>query len=388
MDNHKTDKIKIHFNVPAKVGNEMRYIEEVITNKKLSGEGPFNKKCAEFLKRRLNAKKVLMTPSCTHALEMAAILLRLKEGDEVIMPSYTFSSTATSVCIRGARPVFIDIREDTLNMDEALIEKAITPRTKAIFVMHYAGVGCRMDLIMEIARKYNLFVVEDAAQAIDAKIGGRYLGGIGHLGCFSFHETKNCVCGEGGALVINDERVLERAEIIREKGTNREKFFRGEVDKYTWVDIGSSYLLSELCAAYLYAQFENIDKITLRRKEVYTRYNVSLKALEDNGRFRLPILPEDCDTNYHIFFLLLPDEKTRNDLMDYLKSNGILAVFHYLPLHLSLMGTGMGYKKGDLSITEDLSSRVLRLPLYHDLTLEDQEYVISRIKEFFNENKG
>lgn len=379
--------MKIHFNVPAKVGNEIKYIEEAISNRKLSGEGAFNKRCAELLRKKLNAKKALITPSCTHALEMAAILIGLKEGDEVIMPSYTFSSTATSVCLRGARPVFVDIREDNLNINESLIERSITPKTKAIFVVHYAGIGCSMERIMEIAKKHNLFVVEDAAHAIDAKFKGKYLGGIGHLGCFSFHETKNCVCGEGGALIINDIRFVERAEIIREKGTNREKFFRGEVDKYTWVDIGSSYLLSELSAAYLYSQLENMKKITGRRKERWVRYNKNLKHLEKEGKFRLPTIPKECTPNYHIFFLLLSDEDTRDKLMDYLKSKGILAIFHYLPLHLSPMGRKMGYKNGDLPITEELSGRILRLPLYYDLTAGDQDFIISNIKEFFSNKK-
>lgn len=375
--------IKIPFNLPARVGKEKEYIEEVLEKRKLSGDGEFTRKCSEIMEKTFNAKKVLLTTSCTHALEMAAMLSGLSAGDEVIVPSYTFSSTVNSFMLRGAKPVFVDIREDTLNIDEKLIENNMTPKTKALFVVHYAGVACDMEKISQIARKHGLFVIEDAAQGINAKYKGRYLGTLGHFGAYSFHETKNCVCGEGGAIVINDNKFAERAEIIREKGTNRSKFFRGEVDKYSWVDEGSSYLPSDILAAYLYAQLENMEKIQKTREKIYNHYHKNLKYLESRNKIRLPIVPDYCNWNYHMFYILLPDEETRNKLMDYLKNRGILAIFHYLPLHLSVMGRRLGYKGGDLPVTEEMSGRLLRLPFYYDLKTEQQDFIIKSIYSFF-----
>lgn len=313
---------------------------------------------------------------------MAAILLDLKEGDEVILPSYTFVSTANAIVLRGAKPVFADICEDTLNIDPKDIENKITDKTKAIFLVHYAGVSCDMDSIMNIAKKYNIKVVEDAAQAVNAKYKDKYLGTIGDIGCYSFHETKNYSCGEGGAILINaDENMGKRAEIIREKGTNRSQFFRGEVDKYSWVDVGSSYLPSDILAAMLYAQFEKLDEIQERRRSVYEKYHNGLKDLERQGKIRLPIIPQYCKSNYHMFYILLNSEKERNYLMDKLKENGISAVFHYIPLHTSPMGLKLGYKQSDLPKTEDLSGRLLRLPMYGELEERDINYIIEKIYE-------
>jgi dTDP-4-amino-4,6-dideoxygalactose transaminase len=345
-----------------------------------SGNGPFSKKVQELIKTKFKTKEALLTPSCTAALELAAILLNLKEGDEVILPSYTFVSTANPILLRGATPVFADIDERTLNIDPEEIAKKITPRTKAIFPVHYAGVSCDMDSIMSIAKSYNLIVVEDAAQGVNAKYKGHYLGTIGDIGCYSFHETKNYSCGEGGAILINkDEQLAKRAEIIREKGTNRSQFFRGEVDKYTWVDIGSSYLLSEILAAVLLEQFEHLHEINEMRRNVFNRYYEQLLPLEKEGYLRLPIIPKECETNYHIFYILLPSEKERNRVMDELKQRGIMATFHYVPLHLSTMGQKLGYKKGDLPKTEDLSSRLLRLPMYAQLLEEEIDFIVESL---------
>ncbi|HBO16903.1 MAG: Lipopolysaccharide biosynthesis protein RffA [Candidatus Moranbacteria bacterium GW2011_GWE2_35_2-] len=374
--------MKILFNIPAYAGNELRYISEVFKNRKLSGDGEFTKKCSLLMEEKFNAKKVLLTTSGTHALDMAALLLNLKPGDEVIVPSYTFTSTANAFVLQGAIPIFVDIREDTLNIDENLIEEKITNKTKAIFVVHYAGVACEMDTIIKIAEKYKLYVVEDAAQGVNAKYKNKYLGTIGDLGIYSFHETKNYSCGEGGALVINNKKFIERAEIIREKGTNRSKFFRGEVNKYGWVDLGSSYLPSEIIAATLYAQLEKMDRIQKKRKSIFEYYYKKLRSLEEKKLLRLPSVPESCNQNYHMFYIVLPTEKRRNDLMRFLKTNNILAVFHYLPLHSSKMGRKFGYKKNDLKNTESLSSRILRLPFYYDLSKNEIDYVIKNIKTF------
>jgi dTDP-4-amino-4,6-dideoxygalactose transaminase len=325
---------------------------------------------------------VLMTPSCTAALEMAAILTDLAPGDEVIMPSFTFVSTANAVVRLGARPVFVDIRADTLNIDESLIEKAISPRTRAIFVVHYAGVGCEMDRITDLARSYVLRVVEDAAQSVNARYKTRALGSIGDLGAYSFHETKNYICGEGGALCINDPGLVERAEIIRDKGTNRRQFFRGQVDKYTWVDVGSSYVPSEVCSAFLYAQLELLDSISERRLRIHETYRELLQPLAAEGWLRLPFVPADCEANYHLFHVLLPDRATRDELMAQLAQNGIQAVFHYVPLHTSPKGRTFGYKEGDLPVTEDLSGRLLRLPAYYEITEGEQQRVASVIEQF------
>lgn len=373
---------QIPFNKPFIAGKELYYIAQAVTYGNLSGDGFFTERCSRMLEERFGIHKVLMTPSCTAALEMAAMLCDLGPGDEVILPSFTFVSTANALVRFGAKPVFVDIRSDTLNLDESLIEKAITPKTKAIFPVHYAGVGCEMDRIMAIAKTHGLLVVEDAAQAVNAFYNGRALGSIGHLGTYSFHETKNYICGEGGALCINDPGMIARAEIIRDKGTNRSQFFRGEVDKYTWVDIGSSYVPSEICSAFLYAQLEMLDSITERRRNLYKTYRYNLKPLETQGFIRLPYIPEDCQSNSHMFYILLPDARTRDALMDHLKQDGIQSVFHYIPLHCSPMGKKFGYCPGNLPITEELSGRLLRLPFYHDLTDEEQLHVVRKVTEF------
>jgi dTDP-4-amino-4,6-dideoxygalactose transaminase len=373
---------RIPFNRPFIAGKELFYIAQAVTSGKIAGDGHFTKACAELMEREYGIEKVLMTPSCTAALEMAAMLCELGPGDEVILPSYTFVSTANAVARLGARPVFVDIRSDTLNLDEELIEAAITPRTKAILPVHYAGVSCEMDRIMAIAKKHNLLVIEDAAQGVNSSYKGRALGSIGQLGCYSFHETKNYICGEGGALCINDRDKIERAEIIREKGTNRSRFFRGMVDKYTWVDIGSSYVPSEISSAFLYGQLELRDAIAQRRKEIFLCYERMLAPLEADELVRLPRVPQECQSNYHIFYLLLPDLEMRTSLIAHLKQQGILAVFHYVPLHTAPVGQQYGYGEGDLPVTEDLSQRLVRLPFYYDLTEADQMEVIGEVKKF------
>jgi dTDP-4-amino-4,6-dideoxygalactose transaminase len=373
---------RIPFNKPFIAGKELYYIAQAVTSGNIAADGYYTKQCCRLLEERLGIPKVLMTPSCTAALEMAAILCDLGPGDEVILPSFTFVSTANAFVRLGAKPVFVDIRPDTLNLSEELIEKAITPRTKAIFPVHYAGVACAMERIMTIATQHNLLVVEDAAQGVNAFYDGRALGAIGHLGTYSFHDTKNYVSGEGGALCINAPAMVERAEIIRDKGTNRSQFFRGEVDKYTWVDIGSSYVPSEICCAFLYAQLEMLETITNRRRKVYELYRHHLEPLEAQGLLRLPVIPEGCDSNYHIFYILLPDLETRDALMAHLKQNGIQAVFHYIPLHSSPMGRQFGYQEGDLPITEKLSGCLLRLPFYCSLTEEEQVRVTNQITTF------
>jgi dTDP-4-amino-4,6-dideoxygalactose transaminase len=375
--------MKIPFNPVSIRRNEMEYIREVFQNKQLSGDGIFTKKCSQLMEKKFNARKILLTTSCTHALEMAALLLNLQPGDEVITSSYTYPTTATSFCLRGAIPIFVDIREDTLNINEQLIEEKITPRTKAIFVVHYNGIACNMEKINDIAERYGLFVVEDAAQGVNAKYKGKYLGTWGHLGAYSFHDTKNYVCGEGGALVINDERFIERAEIIREKVTDRSRFLRGEIDKYTWVDIGSSYLPSELLAAFLYAQLEEMDTILKQRKMVYTYYYEHLQPLELAGLLRLPKIHSDYQPNYHIAYILLNSEDERGKLMAYLQQHGIHAYAHYHPLHDSKMGRSYGYRRGDLPLTEKCAGRLLRLPFYTEMTTKEQDIVIEKIKEFF-----
>ncbi len=372
-------KEMVPFNKPSFMGKELEYISDAVLNEKISGDGKYTYKCHKFLEEKFNAKKVLLTTSCTHALELAALLLDLKEGNEVIVPSFTFVSTVNAFMLRGARPVFVDIRFDTKNINENLIEDKITKNTKAIFVVHYAGVACEMDKIMDIARRHNLYVVEDAAQGVNAKYKNKYLGTIGTFGCYSFHETKNVICGEGGALIINDEKFIERAEIIREKGTNRSKFFRGEIDKYTWIDIGSSYLPSDVLAAFLYGQLENIDKITNLRRAIYEKYLNDLKILD----VKLPEIPSYCTPNYHMFYMLLERENVRADFIKHLKIKGISSVFHYVPLHLSPLGLKMGYKEGELPITEDVSTRLVRLPFYNNINLEDLEYVITEVKNYF-----
>jgi len=372
----------IPFNKPFVVGKELYYIAQAVTLGNIGGDGTFTKQCSRLLEERFGIHRVLLTPSCTAALEMAAMLCDLGPGDEVILPSFTFVSTANAFIRVGATPVFVDIRPDTLNLDESLVEDAITERTRAIFPVHYAGVGCEMDRLMAIADKYRLKVVEDAAQGVNSSYSGRALGSIGHLGCYSFHETKNFICGEGGALCINSPEMVERAEIIRDKGTNRRQFFRGQVDKYTWVDVGSSYVPSEICSAFLYAQLEMMDSISQRRRGIYQRYRQLLKPLEGKGLLQLPRIPEDCQSNFHLMYVLLPDSETRDALMKHLNAAGINAVIHYVPLHSSPMGQKFGYRAEDLPITENLAGRLLRLPFYHDMTEVDQERVASEMAGF------
>jgi len=373
---------KIPFNKPFITGKEIDYIAHAIESGQIAADGEFTRKCARLLENRFRMLRVLMTPSCTAALEMAAILCDLSEGDEVIMPSFAFASAANAVVRLGARPVFVDIRPDTLNIDERLIERAVTPHTKAILPVHYAGVACEMGQIMALADKHGLIVIEDAAQGVNAFYNRLALGSIGHLGAYSFHETKNYVCGEGGALTINRSEFIERAEIIREKGTNRSKFIRGEVNRYTWVDVGSSYLASEISCAFLLAQLEAQDLITDRRRSIYNFYRRSLAPLEERGLLRLPCIPEGCENNFHLFYILVNDAVTRDELIDYLWRKGIQAVFHYVPLHSSPMGGRFGYKTGDLPITEELSARLLRLPFFPELTYEEQMRIVDHIAHF------
>lgn len=368
---------------PYIAGNEARYVAEAIRSGQLASDGRFTRSCAEFLSWRFDIGKVLLTPSCTAALEMAAMLCDLGPGDEVILPSYTFVSTANAIVLRGATPVFVDIRRDTLNLDDALIEDKITPRTTAIFPVHYAGVACEMERIMTIARKHELLVVEDAAQAVNAKYQDQFLGAIGDLGTYSFHETKNYVSGEGGSLCINNPRLAERAEIIRNKGTNRSQFLRGEVDKYTWVDLGSSYLPSEMSAAFLFGQLEQLDVIQESRRRAFEFYQNHLAPLEAEGLLTLPVVPEDCRPNYHMFHILTSDTATRDALSAHLKASGITAVFHYVPLHTSPMGQSYGYRHGDLPVTEDLAGRLLRLPMFCELSTDELNRVVREIGNFF-----
>lgn len=371
----------IPFNKPFIIGRELSLIADAVSRGHLSGDGHYTKQCNRWFEEKLNCRKALLTHSCTAALEMAAILCDLQPGDEVILPSYTFVSTANAFALRGAVPVFVDIREDTLNIDEKLIEAAITPRTRAIVPVHYAGVPCEMDVIMDIAQRHELLVVEDAAQALLSTYKGKALGTIGHFGCLSFHETKNIISGEGGALLINDERFFERAEIIREKGTNRSQFFRGEVDKYTWVDIGSSYLPSELVSAFLFAQLERADEITTQRCHICSAYTEQLAELEQAGKLRLPRF--DADSNGHMFYMLLDSLATRTALIAHLKAQGINPVFHYVPLHSSPAGRKYGRVSGDMQVTDDLSERLLRLPLHYEMEDADIVRISGAIREFF-----
>lgn len=371
----------LHFNKPFTIENEFKYIQDAIDNAILRGDGIYTKKCHEFLEKKLNCKKALLTHSCTAALEMAAILLDLKKGDEIIMPSYTFVSTANAFVLRGAVPVFVDIRKDTLNIDENLIEQAITPKTKAICVVHYAGVACEMDKILEIAKKCNLAVVEDAAQGVGSFYKGKPLGTIGDMGCFSFHETKNIISGEGGALIINNENYIERAEIIREKGTNRSKFFRGEIDKYTWVDIGSSFLPSDMVAAFLYSQLENIDKINRKRIAIWNEYNEFFKQYDNY--IKRPFCPKECKQNAHMYYLLFKNLETRTKFIKYLKENGIMSVFHYIPLHSSPAGKKYGRTCGQLQNTDNISDTLVRMPMFYELSDDDLQKIKNTVSNFF-----
>lgn len=373
----------INFNVPPYVGNEVKYIEEAIANRKICGDGEFTKKCTQWIEQKTGTNRALLTTSCTHATEMAALLSNIAPGDEVIMPAYTFVSTADAFVLRGATAVFVDIRPDTMNMDEKLIEAAITKKTKAIVPVHYAGVACEMDAIMEIAKRYNLAVIEDAAQGIMSTYKGKALGTIGDYGCFSFHETKNYSMGEGGALLIGKPEMIEEAEIIREKGTNRSKFFRGQIDKYTWVNAGSSYLPSELNAAYLWAQLEKAEEIYDDRMHTWDCYYDRLKVLEEEGNIELPYVPEHCKHNAHMFYIKAKDIEERTALIDFLKSKGILAVFHYIPLHTAPAGMKYGRFHGEDRYTTKESERLLRLPLYYGLEEEKVEYICEMVKEFY-----
>ncbi|GHV86408.1 dTDP-4-amino-4,6-dideoxygalactose transaminase [Spirochaetia bacterium] len=377
----------IPFNIPPYLGTEMEYIQLVLENKKLCGDGSFTKDCHRWFIENTGTVQALLTTSCTHALEMAAILAEIKSGDEVIMPSYTFVSTANAFVLRGAKIVFVDIRPDTMNIDENLIEAAITTKTKAIVPMHYAGVSCEMDTILDIANKYNLVVIEDAAQGIGSSYKGRSLGSIGDMGCYSFHETKNVSCGEGGALLIQDESLVERAEIIREKGTNRSKFWRGQIDKYTWVDIGSSYLPSEFNAAYLYMQLQNIEKINKDRLKTWNHYNESLKPLAQKGFIESPVIPQECQHNAHMFYIKVKDVEERSSLIDYLKQHEIISVFHYIPLHSSPAGQRFGFFFGADKWTTKESERLLRLPIYYGMKEENVAYIIAKLTGYYENAK-
>jgi dTDP-4-amino-4,6-dideoxygalactose transaminase len=380
------DRAMIDFNCPPVHGNEIHYLQQALHAGKLSGNGAFTERCHKWLKRKLPCSKVFLTTSCTHALEMAAILCDLQPGDEVIMPSYTFVSTANAFVLRGAKVVFVDIRPDTMNMDENLIEAAITPKTRAIVPVHYAGVACDMNVIMEIAKRYKLWVVEDAAQGFLSKYQRRNLGTIGHLGCYSFHETKNITCGEGGAIVINDDRLQERAEYIWEKGTNRATFFRGQVDKYTWVDIGSSYLPSELNAAYLYGQMEVVDTIYRDRMQSWKRYHEELDSLVRQGYLDNPSIPQECEHNAHMYYIKLKDLKQRTAMIEYLKANEVVSVFHYVPLHSSPFGRTVSRFSGEDRYTTLESERLTRLPLYYGMSEKDLQSVIRLVKDFFSKH--
>ena len=375
-------EIKVDFNRPGVVGNEFQYMKQAVENGHISGDGPFTKKCHTFLEKELGVPKALLTTSCTHALEMSAILLDIQPDDEVIVPDFTFVSTVNAFVLRGAKPIFLDIRPDTLNLDESRLEAAITPRTKAIVPVHYAGVGCEMDAIRDIAMRYNLAVVEDNAHGLFGKYKGKYLGTFGSMASQSFHETKNFTSGEGGALLINDPMLVERAEIIREKGTNRARFFRGQVDKYTWVDMGSSYLPSDILAAFLFAQLEQREKIQSHRKQVWEIYEAGLRDWANQHDVQLPCVPDQCEQPYHMFYLLLPNLELRQKLIAYLRERGVYSVFHYLPLHLSDMGRSFGGKSGDCPVTERVSDKLIRLPFHNSLTSNEQEQVIDLIHEF------
>ena len=372
----------IPFNKVYISGNELQYIEQSITNSHVSGDGPFTLKSHAWLKAYFGNPKSLLTTSCTHALEISAMLLDIKPGDDVIIPAFTFVSTVNAFVRQGAKPIFIDVRPDTLNIDDSKLEEKITQRTRAIIAVHYAGVGCEMDTIMEIARCHDIPVVEDNAHGLFGKYRGKYLGTFGRFATQSFHETKNFTCGEGGSIILNDDRDIERAEIVREKGTNRSQFFRGQVDKYTWVDLGSSYLPSDILAAFLFAQLEARERIQDKRRRVWEYYSDNLQEWAGEHGVRLPVVPEHCEQPYHMYYILLPSLDYRQALISHLREHGITAVFHYLPLHLSKMGRQFGGREGDCPVTEDVSDRLLRLPFYNDLSEADQERVVSTIVGF------
>lgn len=374
----------IHFNVPPFVGTEFQYMHEAVENHKICGDGPFTKRCNEWMQSRFDAKKAMLTTSCSSALDMAALLCDLHPGDEVILPSFTFSSTANAFVLVGAKLVFVDIRPDTMNIDEKKIEEAITEKTKVICVVHYAGVSCEMDTIMEIARENNLKVVEDAAQGVMSAYKGKALGTIGHFGCFSFHETKNYSMGEGGAILINDEQYIEKAEILREKGTNRSQFYRGQVAKYNWIDFGDSYLASDINAAYLWAQLEAADKINQNRLETWERYRNALKVLEEKGILELPYIPRECVHNAHMFYIKCRNLETRQSFIQYMRDNDILCVFHYVPLHSAPAGLKFGRFHGIDKYTTTESERLVRLPLYYNIINKDLDRVIEKTLTFFD----
>lgn len=374
--------IEIPFNRPGVAGNEFRYIAEALAQGHISGGGPFAARCQALLEQELGVPRVLLTTSCTHALELAALLLDVREGDEVIVPAFTFVSTVTAFVLRGARPRFVDVRPDTLNLDESRLERAITPRTRVILPVHYAGVGCEMDVILEVASRHRIAVVEDNAHGLFGRYKDKPLGTFGCLAAQSFHETKNINCGEGGALLINEPGLAERAEIIREKGTNRSRFFRGLVDKYTWVDLGSSYVPSDILAAYLYAQLEARERIQAARRRIWEYYDRHLREWAAERGVGLPTVPAHCEQAYHMFYLLLPSLEERQALIAHLRQHGIMAVFHYQPLHLSEMGRRLGGREGDCPVTESISDRLLRLPFYNELTEPDQARVVEAVAKF------
>ena len=373
---------RIPFNKPFLVGRELDYIAQAVALGNLAGDGRFTQSCCRLLEQRLGLSRVMLTPSCTAALEVAALLCNLAPGDEVILPSFTFVSTASAFVRVGARPVFVDIRPDTLNLDENLIEAAITERTKVIVPVHYAGVACEMERILAIARDHRLLVVEDAAQGVNAFYRGKALGSLGDLGCYSFHETKNFISGEGGAVCVNRPELVERSEILRDKGTNRQKFFRGQVDKYTWVDVGSAYVPCELVGAFLFGQLENLETISERRRQIYEYYESSFQPLAAEGLVRLPHIPAGCATNFHLFYLLTPDPATRDGLLAHLNARGIGAVFHYVPLHSSPMGRKLGCDTRQLPVTDSASACLIRLPFYYTITLDEQTEVVREVTAY------
>lgn len=377
----------IPFNKAIYLENSAKYVKEALESSMIAGDGKFTRLSSELMEKKFNAKKVLLTTSCTAALEMTALLLDIKEGDEVIMPSYTFVSTANAFVIHGGIPVFVDIRKDTMNIDENLIEEAITEKTKAIVVVHYAGVGCDMDKICAIGKKYNIPVIEDAAQGVNATYKGKYLGTIGDLGCYSFHETKNYTMGEGGALVINNENYIERAEILREKGTNRARFYRGQIDKYSWVDKGSSYLPSEMNVAYLYGQLECMDMINDNRTETWNTYNNAFMELQKEGNIELPAVPNECIHNAHMYYLKLKNLEERTKFISHMRDNGIYTVFHYVPLHSSEAGLKFGRMSGNDTYTTKESNRLVRLPMYYEVSQEDKERIINSLKAWCEKKK-
>ena len=375
--------MKVPFNIPSWVADEKEYAIKAMDSKSISGNGIYTKNAEELIESQLHGiKKAFLTTSCTHALEMSAMLLDIDVNDEVIVPAYTFVTSALAFVMRGAKPIFADIRPDTLNINENILESLITKRTKAIVVVHYAGVSCEMDEIMRIAKKYGLIVIEDNAHGLNAKYKGKYLGTIGQMATLSFHETKNITCGEGGALLLNDEVYVGRSEIIREKGTNRSSFYRGEVNKYTWIDIGSSYVLSDLLAAILFAQLSNLDLIQNKRRELWEAYNCQLMSWADSNEIQRPYIPEDCEQSYHMYYLVMPNRESRSELLDYLNAKGINAVFHYIPLNTTSMGQKLGGVIGQCPVSEDISNRLIRLPFFTNMSSEEQKYVIDIIQDY------